>query len=46
VQDIHADGITASLKDGLLSLEVPKRQKSAGRRIEIQDQGTSGPQLQ
>jgi HSP20 family protein len=46
VQDINEDEIRASLKDGLLSLEVPKRQKTAGKRIEIQDQGTSGPQLQ
>ncbi|MNE84583.1 18 kDa heat shock protein [compost metagenome] len=46
VQDINEDEIRASLKDGLLSLEVPKRQKSAGKRIEIQDHGTSGPQLQ
>lgn len=46
VQDINDDEIRASLKDGLLSLEVPKRQKSAGKRIEIQDHGTSGPQLQ
>ncbi|MNW68256.1 18 kDa heat shock protein [compost metagenome] len=46
VQDINEDEIRASLKDGLLLLEVPKRQKSAGKRIEIQDHGTTGPQLQ
>lgn len=46
VQDINEDEIRASLKDGLLSLEVPKRQKSAGKRIEIQDRDASGPQLQ
>ena len=37
VQDIEEDGIRASLKDGMLSLEVPKRQKSQMKRIEIQD---------
>ncbi|AIQ50306.1 Hsp20/alpha crystallin family protein [Paenibacillus sp. FSL R7-0331] len=46
VQDINGDDIRASLKDGLLMLEVPKRQKAAGKRIEIQDHGNSGPQLQ
>lgn len=40
VQDIAEEGIRASLKDGLLSLEVPKRQKPQGRRIEIQDGGS------
>ncbi|MNN84052.1 18 kDa heat shock protein [compost metagenome] len=46
VQDIAEDEIRASLKDGLLSLEVPKRQKAVGKRIEIQDGGSSGEQLQ
>lgn len=46
VQDINGDEIRASLKDGLLRLEVPKRQKAAGKRIEIQDHGNSGQQLQ
>lgn len=41
VQDIAEEGIRASLKDGMLSLEVPKRQKSQGKRIEIQDGGNS-----
>ncbi|MEK3718823.1 Hsp20/alpha crystallin family protein [Paenibacillus sp. FSL R7-0333] len=39
VQDIDDAGIRASLRDGVLSLEVPKRQKSQGKRIEIQDGG-------
>lgn len=39
VQDIAEEDIRASLKDGVLSLEVPKRQKSQGKRIEIQDGG-------
>lgn len=46
VQDIADDEIRASLKDGLLTLSVPKRQKSQGKRIEIQDSGSSGEQLQ
>ncbi|MEI2398200.1 Hsp20 family protein [Paenibacillus phytohabitans] len=47
VQDIAEEGIRASLKDGMLSLEVPKRQKSQGKRIEIQDGGhSSDAQLQ
>lgn len=37
VQDIDEDGIRASLKDGLLKLEVPKRQPTQSKRIEIQD---------
>ncbi|GGJ25169.1 Hsp20/alpha crystallin family protein [Paenibacillus hunanensis] len=36
VEDIDADAIDASLKDGLLKLEIPKRQRPEGRRIEIQ----------
>ena len=35
--NIEAEGIKASLKDGMLSLEVPKRQTPKGNRIEIQD---------
>lgn len=46
VQDIAEDEIHASLKDGLLTLSVPKRQKPLGKRIEIQDSGNSGGQLQ
>lgn len=47
VQDIDDAGIRASLRDGVLSLEVPKRQKPQGKRIEIQDGGNdSNPQLQ
>ncbi|BCG56838.1 Hsp20 family protein [Paenibacillus sp. URB8-2] len=37
VQDINEEGIRASLRNGVLSLEVPKRQKPAGTRIEIRD---------
>ncbi|MNP85675.1 Hsp20/alpha crystallin family protein [compost metagenome] len=37
VQDIAEEEIRASLKDGVLKLEVPKRQKMQGKRIEIQD---------
>ncbi|MFD1773826.1 Hsp20/alpha crystallin family protein [Paenibacillus rhizophilus] len=37
VQDINEEGIRASLKNGVLSLEAPKRQKPAGTRIEIRD---------
>ncbi|WP_046228365.1 Hsp20/alpha crystallin family protein [Paenibacillus dauci] len=36
VEDIDADHIQASLKDGLLKLDIPKRQRPEGRRIEIQ----------
>ncbi|MHA6533080.1 Hsp20/alpha crystallin family protein [Paenibacillus sp. BAC0078] len=46
VQDIAEDEIRASLKDGLLTLSVPKRQKPLGKRIEIQDSGSTGEQLQ
>ncbi|WNS41952.1 Hsp20/alpha crystallin family protein [Paenibacillus sp. MMS20-IR301] len=47
VQDIAEEGIRASLQDGVLSLEVPKRQKTQGKRIEIQDGGgSSGGPLQ
>lgn len=38
VEDINEDGIRASLKDGVLSLEIPKRPQTQTRRIEIQDQ--------
>ncbi len=44
VQDIAEEEIRASLKDGLLKLEVPKRQKPQGKRIEIQDGDSSGSQ--
>ncbi|MEF2966256.1 Hsp20/alpha crystallin family protein [Paenibacillus sp. M1] len=37
VQDIDEEGIRASLKDGVLKLEVPKRPQAKTRRIEIQD---------
>lgn len=37
VQDIDADNITASLKDGVLKLEVPKRPNSRAKRIRIKD---------
>lgn len=37
VQNIDADSITASLKDGLLKLEVPKLPDAGTRRIQIQD---------
>lgn len=46
VQDIAEEGIRASLKDGVLTLEVPKRQKPQGKRIEIQDGGSSGSQAE
>ncbi|SEU23465.1 Hsp20 family protein [Paenibacillus sp. NFR01] len=42
VQDIAEDGIRASLKDGLLTLEVPKKLKTPGRRIQIEDGGDAG----
>lgn len=38
VEDINEDNIRASLKDGVLSLEIPKRPQTQTRRIEIQDQ--------
>ncbi|WP_151735568.1 Hsp20/alpha crystallin family protein ['Paenibacillus yunnanensis' Narsing Rao et al. 2020] len=44
VQDIAEEGIRASLKDGLLKLEVPKRTKPQGKRIEIEDGGAAGGQ--
>ncbi len=37
VQDIEEDSIRASLKDGVLKLEVPKRQPTRSKRIHIQD---------
>ncbi|GGF66226.1 heat-shock protein [Paenibacillus albidus] len=46
VQDISEEGIRASLKDGLLTLEVPKHKHIQGKRIEIQDGNTSGGELQ
>ncbi|ULO07347.1 Hsp20/alpha crystallin family protein [Paenibacillus sp. 19GGS1-52] len=44
VQDISEEGIRASLKDGLLTLEVPKRKKLQSKRIEIQDGGSAESQ--
>lgn len=44
VQDIAVEEIRASLKDGLLKLEVPKQQKPQGKRIEIQDGDSSASQ--
>jgi len=46
VQDIAEEGIRASLKDGMLTLEVPKRQKTQGKRIEIQDGEVGGTQAE
>ena len=46
VQDIEEESIRASLRDGLLTLEVPKRQKMQGKRIEIQDGGSSESQAE
>lgn len=37
VQDIDEGGIQAVLKDGVLSLEIPKRQRTDRKRIEIRD---------
>lgn len=37
VQDISEEDIRASLKDGVLKLEVPKRQPTRSKRIQIQD---------
>lgn len=37
VQDIQEEAIRASLKDGVLKLEVPKRQPTRSKRIQIQD---------
>ncbi|GIP49162.1 hypothetical protein J53TS2_27530 [Paenibacillus sp. J53TS2] len=37
MQDIEEEGIRASLKDGVLKLEVPKRQPTRSKRIQIQD---------
>lgn len=36
VEDIEEEGIRASLKNGVLKLEAPKRQKPGGKRIEIE----------
>ncbi|TKJ90192.1 Hsp20/alpha crystallin family protein [Paenibacillus sp. CFBP13512] len=35
VQDIEEDQIQATLKDGILLLTIPKKQRSEGRRIQI-----------
>ncbi|WP_054954844.1 Hsp20/alpha crystallin family protein [Paenibacillus dakarensis] len=37
VQSINPDGISASLKDGLLKLEVPKQPDTGIKRIQIND---------
>ncbi|RRJ67514.1 Hsp20/alpha crystallin family protein [Paenibacillus oralis] len=37
VQDIDEEGIRASLKDGVLKLEVPKRGQTRSKRIEIEE---------
>ncbi|GJM75919.1 hypothetical protein HMSSN036_81350 [Paenibacillus macerans] len=37
VQDIDEEGIRASLKDGVLKLEVPKRGQTKSKRIQIED---------
>lgn len=37
VQDIEEDQIQATLKDGILLLTIPKKQRSEGRRIQIED---------
>lgn len=37
VQDIDDSNITATLKDGVLKLEVPKQANSGARRIQIRD---------
>ncbi|MDF2923786.1 MAG: heat-shock protein Hsp20 [Paenibacillaceae bacterium] len=39
VQDIDEEGIKASLKDGILSLTVPKRQRLNAKRIDIHEGG-------
>lgn len=42
VQDIEEDQIQATLKDGILLLTIPKKQRAEGRRIQIED-GSSSP---
>ncbi len=37
VQDIDEEAIRASLKDGVLKLEVPKRGQTKSKRIQIED---------
>ncbi len=37
VQDIEEEGIRAALKDGILSLEIPKSKRADRKRIEIRD---------
>lgn len=37
VQDIEEAGIRAALKDGILSLEIPKSKRANRKRIEIRD---------
>jgi len=37
VPDIHADGINASLKDGVLNMEIPKQPNQHTKRIQIRE---------
>lgn len=46
LQDIEEEGIRASLKDGMLTLVVPKQQKAQSKRIEIQDGDSTGTQAE
>lgn len=41
---VVADGVTADLSDGILTIRVPKAEEAKGRKIQIQDGGrlTSG----
>ncbi|RUT48480.1 Hsp20/alpha crystallin family protein [Paenibacillus anaericanus] len=46
LQDIEEESIRASLKDGMLTLVVPKQQKAQSKRIEIQDGDSTGTQAE
>lgn len=46
LQDIEEEGIRASLKDGMLTLVVPKQQKAHSKRIEIEDGDATGKQVE
>lgn len=46
LQDIEEESIRASLKDGMLTLVVPKQQKAQSKRIEIQDRDSTGTQAE
>ena len=46
VQDIEEDQIQATLKDGILLLTIPKKQRSEGRRIQIDDGSSSTARLE